>query len=150
MTQPRIGIYPGTFDPITNGHGDIIRRAIKIVDRLVIGVARNDGKRNSAVLCFNVLQNFGDRLQARKRIVIELLFPTSDFVDWHLQIVLFVEEGNDFRNRETAPGIEQVFRERTASFGERSSPRDVVQRHGVGDGTIAVEEVGAECAGRQS
>jgi len=44
MTQLRIGIYPGTFDPITNGHADIIRRAIKIVDRLVIGVARNDGK----------------------------------------------------------------------------------------------------------
>jgi pantetheine-phosphate adenylyltransferase len=44
MTQPRIGIYPGTFDPITNGHADIIRRAIKIVDRLVIGVARSDGK----------------------------------------------------------------------------------------------------------
>ena len=44
MTQSRIGIYPGTFDPITNGHSDIIRRAIKIVDRLVIGVARNDSK----------------------------------------------------------------------------------------------------------
>lgn len=44
MTQPRTGIYPGTFDPITNGHADIIRRAIKVVDRLVIGVARNDGK----------------------------------------------------------------------------------------------------------
>jgi pantetheine-phosphate adenylyltransferase len=44
MSQPRIGIYPGTFDPITNGHADIIRRAIKIVDRLVIGVARNHGK----------------------------------------------------------------------------------------------------------
>ena len=44
MTQARIGIYPGTFDPITNGHADIIRRAIKIVDRLVIGVARNDSK----------------------------------------------------------------------------------------------------------
>ena len=44
MSQPRIGIYPGTFDPITNGHADIIRRAVRIVDRLVIGVARNDGK----------------------------------------------------------------------------------------------------------
>jgi pantetheine-phosphate adenylyltransferase len=40
----RIGIYPGTFDPITNGHSDIIRRALHVVDRLVIGVARNDGK----------------------------------------------------------------------------------------------------------
>src|ERR1700739_5022244 len=44
MTQPRIGIYPGTFDPITNGHADIIRGGIKIVDPLVIGGARNDGK----------------------------------------------------------------------------------------------------------
>ncbi len=44
MSDLRVGIYPGTFDPITNGHMDIIRRAAKIVDRLVIGVARNDGK----------------------------------------------------------------------------------------------------------
>ncbi len=43
MSQ-RIGIYPGTFDPITNGHTDIIRRALHVVDRLVIGVARNDAK----------------------------------------------------------------------------------------------------------
>lgn len=40
----RIGLYPGTFDPVTNGHLDIIGRAIKLVDRLVIGVARNDDK----------------------------------------------------------------------------------------------------------
>src|ERR1700683_1184388 len=44
MSELRVGIYPGTFDPITNGHTDIILRATKIVDRLVIGVARNDGK----------------------------------------------------------------------------------------------------------
>ena len=44
MSASRIGIYPGTFDPITNGHTDIILRATKIVDRLVIGVARNIGK----------------------------------------------------------------------------------------------------------
>ena len=40
----RIGLYPGTFDPITNGHTDIIGRAVKLVDRLVIGVAINIGK----------------------------------------------------------------------------------------------------------
>jgi pantetheine-phosphate adenylyltransferase len=40
----RIGFYPGTFDPITNGHTDIIGRAVKLVDRLVIGVAINTGK----------------------------------------------------------------------------------------------------------
>lgn len=40
----RIGLYPGTFDPVTNGHLDIIGRAVKLVDRLVIGVAQNDDK----------------------------------------------------------------------------------------------------------
>jgi len=40
----RIGLYPGTFDPITNGHLDIISRAVKLIDRLVIGVAINAGK----------------------------------------------------------------------------------------------------------
>ncbi|MEM1237740.1 MAG: pantetheine-phosphate adenylyltransferase [Pseudomonadota bacterium] len=40
----RIGLYPGTFDPITLGHLDIIRRAAALVDRLVIGVAINRDK----------------------------------------------------------------------------------------------------------
>ena len=40
----RIGLYAGTFDPITNGHIDIIGRAIKLVDRLIIGVAINRDK----------------------------------------------------------------------------------------------------------
>lgn len=43
MTR-RVGLYPGTFDPVTNGHLDIIRRAVKLVDHLVIGVAINEGK----------------------------------------------------------------------------------------------------------
>jgi pantetheine-phosphate adenylyltransferase len=44
MSQSRVAIYPGTFDPITNGHLDIIRRAARLVDRLVIGVSTNAGK----------------------------------------------------------------------------------------------------------
>ena len=40
----RIGIYPGTFDPITLGHADIIRRGIKLVDKLIIGVTTNPSK----------------------------------------------------------------------------------------------------------
>lgn len=40
----RIGLYPGTFDPVTLGHLDIIRRAATLVDRLVIGVAINRDK----------------------------------------------------------------------------------------------------------
>lgn len=40
----RIGVYPGTFDPITLGHMDIIRRGAKLVDRLIIGVTTNPSK----------------------------------------------------------------------------------------------------------
>lgn len=41
----RIGLYPGTFDPPTNGHIDIFGRAMKLVDELVIGVAVNESKK---------------------------------------------------------------------------------------------------------
>ena len=44
MAEQRIGIYPGTFDPVTNGHVDIIRRATRLVDRLVVAVSVNAGK----------------------------------------------------------------------------------------------------------
>ena len=40
----RIGLYPGTFDPVTNGHLDIIGRAARLLDKLVVGVAINTGK----------------------------------------------------------------------------------------------------------
>jgi pantetheine-phosphate adenylyltransferase len=40
----RTGVYPGTFDPVTRGHMDIIRRGAKLVDRLVIGVTTNPSK----------------------------------------------------------------------------------------------------------
>ncbi len=40
----RVGVYPGTFDPITLGHMDIIRRGAKLVDRLIIGVTTNIAK----------------------------------------------------------------------------------------------------------
>jgi len=44
MSTEHVGLYPGTFDPIHLGHFDIIRRAARLVDRLVIGVAINAGK----------------------------------------------------------------------------------------------------------
>ena len=44
MASEKIGIYPGTFDPITNGHSDIIGRAARVLDKLVVGVAINPGK----------------------------------------------------------------------------------------------------------
>lgn len=44
MGEPRVGIYPGTFDPLTNGHVDIIGRGTRVVDKLIIAVAANPGK----------------------------------------------------------------------------------------------------------
>jgi pantetheine-phosphate adenylyltransferase len=45
MANPRIGLYPGTFDPMTLGHVDIIRRAMRLVDELVIAVAIAESKK---------------------------------------------------------------------------------------------------------
>lgn len=44
MTNNKIAIYPGTFDPITVGHLDIIKRALAIVDHLIIGIAKDTSK----------------------------------------------------------------------------------------------------------
>jgi pantetheine-phosphate adenylyltransferase len=44
MMTERIGLYPGTFDPFTLGHADIMRRGAKLVDRLVVGVTTNPSK----------------------------------------------------------------------------------------------------------
>ena len=40
----KVGIYPGTFDPITNGHIDVIKRSLKIVDKLVVAVSNDYSK----------------------------------------------------------------------------------------------------------
>ena len=52
----RIGVYPGTFDPITLGHMDIIRRSAALVDRLVIGVSTNPSKSPMFTLAERVAQ----------------------------------------------------------------------------------------------
>ena len=44
MNSKRSAVYPGTFDPITNGHEDLVRRSAGIFDRVVIGIAANPGK----------------------------------------------------------------------------------------------------------
>lgn len=44
MSKERVAIYPGTFDPLTNGHLDLIRRAGKLFDQLIVAVAQHSGK----------------------------------------------------------------------------------------------------------
>ena len=58
--KKRVALYPGTFDPITNGHLDIIGRAVKLYDKLVIGVARNDAK--------NPLFSFDERVEMAREL----------------------------------------------------------------------------------
>lgn len=57
----KLAIYPGTFDPITKGHMDVITRAIRIFDRLVVAVAKNPAKKP--------LFNFEERINLARQVV---------------------------------------------------------------------------------
>lgn len=59
--MPRIACYPGTFDPITNGHIDIITRCAKLYDSIIVGVAQNDKK--------NPLFSFAERMQLTEQVL---------------------------------------------------------------------------------
>ena len=96
----RIGLYPGTFDPVTLGHADIIRRGAKLVDRLIIGVTTNPSKNpmftpeeriatvtrevaalgidNVSVIAFNaLLMKFAEKQRAS--VIIRGLRAVADF-----------------------------------------------------------------------
>ena len=82
MAISRVGIYPGTFDPITSGHCDIVRRALRLVDKLVIGVASNTTKgplfsvEDRIEMAKNDLAQYdpqGQRIEVRKFDILSLL-----------------------------------------------------------------------------
>lgn len=68
----RVGFYPGTFDPIHNGHLDIIGRAVKLVDRLVLGVAINSGK--------GPMFSLDERVEITREETQHLSTPTTEIV----------------------------------------------------------------------
>jgi pantetheine-phosphate adenylyltransferase len=78
--KPFIGLYPGTFDPLTLGHLDIVKRAVKLVDHLVIGVATNASKSPLFTLDerMAMMKHEADQLPAG-RATIEVL-PVSDIL----------------------------------------------------------------------
>ena len=82
----RTGVYPGTFDPITLGHMDIIRRGAKLVDRLVIGVTTNPSK--------SPMFTVEERMAAVRREVAE--------VPGEIDVVSFDSLLMDFAEREGA------------------------------------------------
>ena len=119
MKKKRIAIYPGTFDPITNGHIDIIRRALNIFDKLVVSVALNprknplfsieqrvnfirqglEGIKHVEILPFdNLLTDFAQANNAS--VIIKGLRAVSDF-EYELQMGLM--------NRNLDESIETLF-----------------------------------------
>ncbi|MGB7374739.1 pantetheine-phosphate adenylyltransferase [Pontixanthobacter sp.] len=77
----RVGIYPGTFDPVTLGHADIIRRGAKLVDRLIIGVTTNPSK--------NPMFSTDERLTAVKREVADLGLGNVQIVGFNALLMKF-------------------------------------------------------------
>ncbi|MDR5905368.1 MULTISPECIES: pantetheine-phosphate adenylyltransferase [Halomonadaceae] len=114
-----IVVYPGTFDPITNGHYDLIERAAKMFDKVVIAVAASPGKRPTLDLDTRValartvveplpnveVTGFACLLtelleQQGARIILRGLRAVSDF-EYELQLANM--------NRAQSPGVESVF-----------------------------------------
>ena len=131
MTKKRIAIYPGTFDPVTNGHIDIIRRAQNICDHLIVSVALNsrknplfpieervdfiikglNGLKNIEVLPFdNLLIDFAK--ENRASVIIKGLRAVSDF-EYELQMGLM--------NRNLDQSIETLFMIPSQEFSFLSS-----------------------------
>ena len=119
MKQKRVAIYPGTFDPVTNGHIDIIRRALNIFDKLIVSVALNprknplfsieqrveliqqglEGLKHVEILPFdNLLTDFAQANNAT--VIIKGLRAVSDF-EYELQMGLM--------NRNLDEAIETLF-----------------------------------------
>jgi pantetheine-phosphate adenylyltransferase len=80
--RPHIGVYPGTFDPITLGHADIIRRGAHLVDRLVVGVTTNPSK--------EPMFTVAERLDMVRREVANLA-PNVDVVEFDSLLMDFAE-----------------------------------------------------------
>ena len=115
----KISVYPGSFDPITNGHIDIVKRAAKIFDKIIVAVAKRETKKpiftleervalakkalvnlkNVEVVGFNNL--LIDFVQEKKScIIIRGIRAVVDF-DYEFQMVV--------TNRKLAPDIETIF-----------------------------------------
>ncbi|MFC6621964.1 pantetheine-phosphate adenylyltransferase [Novosphingobium panipatense] len=87
MTSPeRIGVYPGTFDPITLGHADIIRRGAKLVDKLIIGVTTNPSK--------NPLFSPEERIAMVEREVLALGIENVTVVGFNALLMKFAQKQN--------------------------------------------------------
>jgi pantetheine-phosphate adenylyltransferase len=124
VKKQRVGLYPGTFDPVTNGHLDVIARAARLLDKLVVGVAINTGKSPLFELEERVelVQAEIDRIAEQNSMVIEVQPFDTLLIDFTRKvgasmIVRGLRAVSDFdyefqmagMNYRMAPDIETVF-----------------------------------------
>ena len=109
--------------------------------------AGNDGEWNPAVLRIDVLKDFRDRLELRQQAEVEAFLARADGFDGHGETLHGVQRGDDFVHRLAAPCVEQRFIEGAIPFRQGGLPGDVVQRHGVDDGAVAIKKICLERAG---
>ena len=142
----KIGIYPGTFDPLTFGHIDVIKRSLKIVDKLIIGIADNDNKtpllsieerkliidsdikdyfnQNNKIIIKNIDGLLTDFAKLNKvTCIIRGLRAVSDF-EYEVQLASM--------NRSMEPNIESVFMSPAEKYGFLSSSiiKDIAKHDG--------------------
>jgi pantetheine-phosphate adenylyltransferase len=126
-----IAVYPGTFDPITNGHTDLVNRGVKIFDKVIIAVAQNPSK--------NTLFNVKERIEFIQEIfdensqveIYSLDKLLVDFANDHNATVILrgLRAVSDFEyevqlasmNRSMEPNIESVFMSPAEEYGFLSS-----------------------------
>lgn len=119
IPNPRIALYPGTFDPITNGHADLVARASPLFERVIVGVAGSTGK--TPVMPFEQRVDLArEALQAHRNVeVTGFTGLLADFVsDIGAGVVLRgLRAVSDFEyefqmasmNRHLMPGVETLF-----------------------------------------
>ncbi len=119
MTEPKTAVYPGSFDPVTNGHIDVVRRAARLFDRLIVAVGNNrlktpvftleERKDQLRRICGDIpnvnVESFTGLLtdaviEFKAHAVVRGLRAVSDF-EWEFQMALM--------NRELAPRCETIF-----------------------------------------
>jgi pantetheine-phosphate adenylyltransferase len=121
MARTKIAVYPGSFDPITNGHVDLVKRTLRVFDRVVVAIARNAEKDNSLFtleerleMIREVFKGLGGRVKADSfegllvkyakrtgaKVIIRGLRAVSDF-EYEFQMAMM--------NRELAPDLETLF-----------------------------------------
>jgi pantetheine-phosphate adenylyltransferase len=148
MGKEKVGLYPGTFDPIHNGHLDIIGRALRLVDKLVIGVAINAGKGPVFTLeeRVDMVRRECGRLQADGAIEVRpfsgLVVHFADEVEATI-LVRGLRSVTDFdyefqmtgMNARLNPAVETVFL--TASIGHQAIASKLIREIAMFGGDIA-------------